>query len=172
MLKKFIFSLAMIAVATTPAMAQNMVMAEEVIEAEEPDMVAAPDFTLKNLEGNNVSLNEFQGSWVVLDFWGSWCKWCIKGIPEMKAAYEAYKDLGFEIIGIDCGDTVETWKGAVERYGLPWVNVYNPEGSPLLKEYGVQGFPTKVIINPEGYIYDIVVGEDPEFYNILKNLFF
>ena len=64
----------------------------------------APDFTLKDLQGKDLSLSSLRGKYVVLDFWGSWCGWCIKGIPEMKKYYEKYKGK-LEILGIDCRDT-------------------------------------------------------------------
>lgn len=128
----------------------------------------APAFTLPNLEGKPVSLSEFKGKWVILDFWGSWCGWCIKGFPELKKAYEKYKDR-LEVIGVDCQETQEAWKAGVERHNLPWVHVYlSQEQAPeLLQAYGVQGFPTKVIINPEGQIMNITSGEDPAFYEAL-----
>lgn len=129
----------------------------------------APEFTLKNLEGENVSLSDFRGKWVILDFWGSWCPWCIKGFPELKEAYQKYSGK-LEIIGIDCRESEAEWRAGVEKYELPWVNLYNPEGSDLLKEYGVQGFPTKAIINPEGKIANITVGHDPAFFEVLSNL--
>ena len=169
MIKRLLLTLAAILFVSAAATAQISAIEEDDFE-DGPDMVVAPDFTLKDLGGNPVSLNEFQGNWVVLDFWGAWCKWCIKGIPEMKAAYAKYKDLGFEIIGIDCGDTPETWKEAVKRYELPWVNVYNPENSKLTEEYAIQGFPTKILVNPEGYIYEIFIGEDPQFYEYLDSI--
>lgn len=130
----------------------------------------APDFTLKNLEGKSVSLSEFKGKWVVLDFWGSWCIWCIKGFPELKKAYEQYSGK-LEVIGIDCGDTHQAWTAAVKKYKLPWVNLYNPAGpSDLTQVYPVQGFPTKIIISPEGKIVDIFTGEVPQFYTRLAEL--
>lgn len=129
--------------------------------------VTAPNFKLKDLKGKDVSLTDFRGKYVVLDFWGSWCVWCIKGIPELKEAYAKYKGDNFEVIGIDCRDSDEKWRAAVEKYELPWVNVYNPDNSNILEEYQIQGFPTKVIINPEGKIVTITVGEDPEFYQVL-----
>ena len=61
----------------------------------------AKDFTLKDINGNDLSLSNLRGKYVVLDFWGSWCGWCMKGLPDMKAAYEKHKD-NLEILGIDC----------------------------------------------------------------------
>lgn len=127
----------------------------------------APAFTLKNLDGKDVSLSDFKGKWVVLDFWGSWCGWCIKGIPALKDAYKKYAGK-LEVIGIDCNETEEAWRAGVKKYELPWVNVYNNPNDPtLLQQYGVQGFPTKAIVNPEGKLVDITSGEDPSFYDRL-----
>lgn len=131
--------------------------------------VKAPNFTLKDLEGKDVSLSDFKGKWVILDFWGSWCPWCIKGFPELKEAYNKYAGK-LEIIGVDCKESESDWKAGVEKYQLPWVNVYNPEGTDILNEYGVQGFPTKAIIDPEGKIRNITVGHDPNFFNVLSEL--
>ena len=84
----------------------------------------APEFTLKDLDGKNFDLSSLRGKYVVLDFWGSWCGWCIKGIPEMKKAYEKYKGK-IEFVGIDCNDTEDKWKKAVAEHQLPWINVRN-----------------------------------------------
>lgn len=130
----------------------------------------APEFTLEDINGKQVSLADFRGKWVVLDFWGSWCIWCIKGFPELKKTYAQY-DGKLEVIGIDCGDTKEAWKAAVAKYKLPWVNLYNPDKpGNLTQVYPVQGFPTKIIISPEGNIMNIFTGEVPEFYTRLAEL--
>ncbi|MDE6446850.1 MAG: TlpA family protein disulfide reductase [Muribaculaceae bacterium] len=128
----------------------------------------APDFTLKDLNGKDVSLSQFRGKWVILDFWGSWCGWCIKGMPKLKEAYKEYAGR-LEVIGIDCNETEEAWRAGVAKNELPWVNVYNPKESTLTSQYLVEGYPTKVIINPEGKIADITVGEDPAFYTKLAS---
>ena len=142
---------------------------ESISITETPDIIKAPDFKLKNLEGKEVKLSDFRGKWVILDFWGSWCIWCIRGIPELKEAYSKY-DGKVEIIGVDCGDTEEAWRDAVAKYELNWVNVYCPEKEmKLLKEYGVEGFPTKAIVDPEGNLVNITVGHDPQFYEILAS---
>lgn len=129
--------------------------------------VSAPDFTLPNLKGEMVSLSDFRGKWVVIDFWGSWCGWCVKGIPALKEAYEKYGDR-IVIIGVDCNEPEAAWRVAVEKYQLPWVNLYNGLDQKLYEEYYIEGFPTKAIINPEGEIVDLTAGEDPGFYSRLE----
>jgi len=130
----------------------------------------APDFTLNDINGKPLTLSSLRGKYVILDFWGSWCVWCIKGIPQMKAYYEKYAGK-FEILGIDCNDSEDDWKAAVEKYQLPWLHVYNTSDSRVLADYGIEGFPTKVIVGPDGKVVQTVVGEDPQFYTLLDTLF-
>ncbi|MBR0224073.1 MAG: thiol-disulfide oxidoreductase, partial [Bacteroidales bacterium] len=68
-------------------------------------------------------------------------------------------------------DTEEKWKAAVEKYGLPWLHVYNTEADGTPDKYAVQGYPTKIIIDPDGKINKIVIGESEEFYKFLDELF-
>ena len=132
--------------------------------------IEAPLFTLNDLEGNPLALTSLRGKYVILDFWGSWCVWCIKGFPQMKEYYAKYPGK-FEILGIDCNDTEEKWKTAVKKHELPWLHVYCPKTSTLLSDYGITGFPTKIIIGPDGKIVKTIVGEDPSFYTLLDELF-
>lgn len=74
-------------------------------------------------------------------------------------------------MGIDCNDTPEAWKAAVERYKLPWLHVYNPKDSKVLTDYAIQGFPTKILIDPNGNVVKTVVGEDPAFYTFMDETF-
>lgn len=144
--------------------------AEEQAKLDAMNGAPAKDFTLNDIKGNPLSLSSLRGKYVILDFWGSWCGWCIKGIPDMKKYYEKYAGK-FEILGVDCNDTEEKWKAAVEKYELPWLHVYNPRNSSVLADYNVQGFPTKIVIDPQGNIAKIIVGEDPAFYTYLDSLF-
>ena len=145
----------------------------EVAEAEPAaveDGTEAPDFTLTDINGKPLTLSSLRGKYVILDFWGSWCGWCIKGIPQMKEYYQKYAGK-FEILGIDCNDPEEKWKAAVEKYELPWLHVYNTRDSKVLEQYEIEGFPTKIIVGPDGKIVKTVIGEDPAFYTFLDELF-
>ncbi len=148
---------------------QEKKAAEAQAKLDEMSGAPAKDFTLNDLNGNPLALSSLRGKYVVLDFWGSWCGWCIKGIPDMKKYYEKYAGK-FEILGVDCNDTEDAWKQAVEKYELPWKHVYNPRTSSVLSDYAVTGFPTKIVIDPEGKIAKIIVGEDPAFYTYLDEI--
>lgn len=140
--------------------------AGKIVEGQE-----APAFTLPDLDGKPVTLASFRGKYLVLDFWGSWCSWCIKGFPDMRAAYDKYKDK-MEILGVDCNDTEEKWKRAVEKHQAVWRHVRQSKETDNVSDmYGVQGFPTKIVIDPQGKIAKVVVGEDPAFYTYLDELF-
>jgi len=131
----------------------------------------APDFTLNDINGKPLKLSSLKGKYVVLDFWGSWCGWCIKGFPEMKNYYNKYKGK-FEILGIDCGDTQDKWKEAVKKNELPWLHVFNPQDEgDITSTYAIQGYPTKIVVDPQGKIAKVVVGEDSAFYTYLDELF-
>jgi thiol-disulfide isomerase/thioredoxin len=150
--------------------AEAQAKAEQEAAAKQASGVEAPDFTLNDINGKPLKLSSLRGKYVLLDFWGSWCIWCIRGIPQMKQYYEKYKGK-FEILGVDCNDTQEKWKEAVKKYELPWLHVYNPRDSKVLADYGVQGFPTKVLVGPDGKIVKTIVGEDPSFYTFMDETF-
>ena len=160
------------ACAQRPKTVETDAVKTEVQQMEDVQADLAPDFELPDLQGNPLKLSSLRGKYVVLDFWGSWCIWCIRGIPGMKEAYSKYKDQ-MEILGVDCQDTEEKWKAAVEEHQLPWLQVRCPEDylQTLGQQYRIQGFPTKVIIDPEGRLVKVVVGEDPAFYTFLDQLF-
>ena len=74
----------------------------------------APDFTLKDIDGKSLSLSSLRGKYVIIDFWGTWCIWCVRGMPKMKEYYNKYSDK-MEILGVDCNDPEKKWKDAVKE---------------------------------------------------------
>ena len=124
-----------------------------------------PELGLKDLHGHVLELKSLRGKYVVLDFWGSWCTWCIKGFPKLKEYYAKYKDR-LEIVGIDCNDTAEKWATAVKKHNVPWLHVRSEDGIAEQK-FRVQGYPYKVLISPEGIVLNAYLGETEAFYQYL-----
>ena len=153
--------------AEAPAQEQTEANAEEGVT----DGAQAPDFNYKDISGKEVSLKAFQGKYVVLDFWGIWCKWCVKGIPDMKKYYDMYKEK-MEIVSIDNGDEMDKLLPFIQENDMNWTHIMNDAkgNTDLCKLYQVQGFPTKVLIDPQGKIVEVFVGEVPEFYQKLDEL--
>ena len=129
----------------------------------------APDFELKSIDGKRVKLSDLKGKYVVIDFWGAWCYWCMKGVPQMKEYYAKYKDK-VEIIGVDVRDKEEVWKSTVAKNEMNWVHVMNLTTADVPVLYGISGYPTKFILDPEQHIIARIIGESPEFYKKLDEL--
>lgn len=125
-----------------------------------------PDFALADRNGKKIRLSELRGKHVVIDFWGTWCGWCIKGMPEMKKYYEKYNGK-LEILGIACNDKEEKWKQTLDKLQLPWLNVINDADSDVTALYDVKGYPTKIVIDPQGRMLKRVEGESPDFYTFI-----
>jgi len=130
----------------------------------------APDFELKSINGNRVKLSDLKGKFVVIDFWGAWCFWCMKGVPQMKEYYAKYKDK-VEFIGVDVRDKEDVWKSTVAKNEMNWVHVMNLTTADVPVLYGISGYPTKFILDPELHIVARIIGESPEFYKKLDELF-
>lgn len=130
----------------------------------------APDFTLPTVEGKDFTLSSLYGGgkYIVIDFWGTWCGWCMKGMPAMKEAYGKYS-AAVEFVGIDCGDKEAVWRRTVEEQALPWINVRAADDEVAMR-FGVEGFPTKLILDPNGQIVARYTGEDLAFYAKLDSI--
>lgn len=139
-------------------------------EAKMQPGMPAPEFSLKDLEGETRTLASFRGKYVLLDFWGKWCYWCMKGMPDMKEYYAKYHRK-IEFVGINCRDSEETWRETVETEGLKWTNLFNGDGKDVVDSYAIKGYPTKVLIDPQGNIVEVFVGESEELYKKLDELF-
>lgn len=134
----------------------------------------------KDVNGNPVNLETLKGKYVLIDFWGTWCGPCRQGHPHLKELYAKYKDKGFEILGIahEQSDNMDNnrrvLKEAIEKDGLPWLQVLNNEGVDkfdAVKAYGITAFPTKILIDKEGKIIARYVGDSEEFDKKLKEIF-
>ena len=114
----------------------------------------APDFTMNDSSGAEISLSSFKGKWVLIDFWSSNCGPCRKENPELVKIYKQYKNKGFEILGISSDVKKELWIGAIKADGITWPQVCNLDRSndPARVLYCWEYNPFNILVNPEGVI--------------------
>ena len=118
----------------------------------------APDFTLRDLKGNQVSLSDFKGKPVVLNFWATWCSPCRVEIPHLEALYAKYKDQGLVILGMN----TETDYAKVKRFAVPRMSyTVLLDGSTQARGYDVSGIPCTYYIDRKGIIRHRSVGFAP-----------
>lgn len=118
----------------------------------------APDFTLRDLKGNQVSLSDFRGQPVVLNFWATWCAPCRAEIPHLEALYTKYKDQGLVVLGLN----TETDYMKVKHFAEPQISyTVLLDAGPQSEGYDVRGIPYTYYIDREGIIRDSSVGFGP-----------
>lgn len=116
----------------------------------------APNFTFRDLEGQEVSLTEFKGKVVVIDFWGTWCGPCKGQLPFSKKIEEHYADrddLVFVFVALERGGR-EPWKQYVTSNDLPGVQLFSNNSDKQLYPYKIESVPRYVIVDKDGTIYD------------------
>ncbi|MDR1202237.1 MAG: AhpC/TSA family protein [Tannerellaceae bacterium] len=123
----------------------------------------APEFSLPDTAGVSVSLSEFRGKFVLIDFWAAWCPPCRKENPNVVNVFNEYKDKGFTVLGISLDSDRGQWLKAIHDDNLTWTHLsdltYWDSEIPAL--YGVRGIPANVLLNPDGVIIATnITGED------------
>jgi peroxiredoxin len=114
----------------------------------------ALSFTQQSIEGKAVSLADFRGKYVLLEFWASWCGPCRAENPNLRKQYQLYKDKGLEIVGVSLDHDKDAWVKAIEKDQLPWVHVSDLQGwkNAVSTSYGIMGVPANFLIDPQGKI--------------------
>ncbi len=118
----------------------------------------APGFVQPDVNGKTLSLEDFKGKYVLVDFWASWCTPCRVEIPELKSVYEKYKDKNFTILSISLDKDKEKWMSALTHEQMTWPQLSDLKGdqNSAAKAYKVLGIPANFLIDPNGKI--IAVG--------------
>lgn len=111
----------------------------------------ALDFTLLDLEGNEVSLQNFRGKNVYLNFWATWCKWCVQEMPDMETIYWENVDNDLVILAVDVGEDSAKVEKYIEERGYPFQVLLDPDKS-VAKAYHIRSIPVSIFIDRDGYI--------------------
>ena len=132
---------------------------EDIIEEVDEDEIAigklAPDFTLENLEGEEVSLSDYRGKIVLINFWATWCKFCDIEMPDLDALDKENDDV--VVLAVDVNEELSKVKKYIEKGGYEFEVVLDSDGS-ISREYLVSAYPTTYAIDKEGILMGGVPG--------------
>lgn len=126
----------------------------------------APDFEFKTIDGTMAKLSDYRGSVVILNFWASWCGYCVQEMPDMDKIVAAYPDV--TVIAINRGDSTSTAISAAEKFNYSFVWGLDEDGS-IETLYPADGIPYSIIIDANGTIVQVFNGSSSDMYSYFKS---
>jgi len=117
----------------------------------------APDFKLKNLEGESVSLSDFRGNTVLLNFWSTQCGPCVYELPDLQEIYDEWSDKRLMLLAINTGQSASTVNNFMEEYNLSLPVLLDTE-LKIFQMYNIPALPTTYFIDKEGIIKEKTIG--------------
>jgi DsbE subfamily thiol:disulfide oxidoreductase len=137
------------------------------------DHPAAPDFTLANPDGKKLSLKDYRGKLVFLNFWATWCEFCRDEMPAMERLYKEFKGKGFEVLAVNVKDKRSDALAFVKKLKLTYPIMMDPDGEIGLL-YGAFGMPATYLIDEKGMVLARLWGPadwySPGARNLIKTL--
>ena len=112
---------------------------------------AAPDFTLKTIEGKNLNLVEQRGEIIVLNFWASWCGPCRKEMPLLDSFYKKYNDLGVSVWGVNVEQENQAGRDFLTGLNITFP-IFFDSSNKISADYQVEAMPTTVIVDRNGQV--------------------
>lgn len=112
-----------------------------------------PDFDFTDLDGKQRRLSDFRGKYLMVDFWGVWCIDCTLETPFHLVAYERFKKRGFEILGLDSDEKIETVREYVKKNKMTWPQATHESVKKLAEvTYRIQEYPSTILLGPDGKV--------------------
>jgi peroxiredoxin len=134
---------------------------------------AAPDFTLKNLEGANLRLNEYRGQVVLINFWASWCGPCRQEMPLLDRIHQRYSDAGFAVLGVNVEGTLAPAQETASKTGVTFP-VLVDENQRVSELYDLESMPSSVVVDRDGVVRYVhrgyKPGDEAKYLEVVKQL--
>lgn len=133
----------------------------------------APEFELVDDQGIGVSLEDYQGKIVLLNFWATWCAPCVQEIPSLNQLYVRFEDKGFIVLAVSVDEDQDQYREFLADAGVAFPTVRDPERS-VSSRYGTAKYPESYLIDREGRVLRKYVGAEewlrPEIVNYIRSL--
>jgi peroxiredoxin len=128
----------------------------------------APEIALPSVNGDTLHLSSLKGKVVLLDFWASWCGPCRASNKQLVKLYPKFKAKGFEIFSVSLDDNKQSWKKAIQKDKISWLQVNDGGGwdAPTAVNWRIDAIPTSYLIDKEGRM----IAMDPEIKDLEKML--
>ena len=113
-----------------------------------------PELKFKSTDGREIDVAQLKGKVVLMDFWATWCGPCCKAMPEVKKAYDTYKERGFEVIGFSLDKDLAAMNRYTQKEGLPWPQYFDGKGceNEVAKRFHVYSIPRFLILDRAGVV--------------------
>lgn len=119
------------------------------------------DFTIGSLDNGQISLADYEGEVIIMNFWATWCPPCRAEMPGLNRFYETYKDEGLVVLAVNEEESAEQVRPFIEANAFTFPVLLDTEGG-VAQQYSTRSFPTTFIIDREGVIQHVQTGEISE----------
>ena len=119
----------------------------------------AKDFELRSIDGKTYRLSGLKEKVVLVNFWATWCKYCVKENPSLDRLYREFKDDDFIVLGISVDRSVLTVENFLKKNPVSYPVLMDSKGDVFVKTYTLRGIPITFLINKEGYIVEKFMGK-------------
>jgi peroxiredoxin len=113
-----------------------------------------PDFNDNDITGKPLSLADYKGKVVLIDFWATWCRPCVAELPNVQKAYDKYHPKGFEIVGVSLDEDKAKLESFTKQQKMTWPQIFDGKAweNKLAQKYGVNSIPATYLLDGEGKI--------------------
>ncbi len=128
---------------------------------EDAGLALAPDFKVQTLDGQGIALDQLAGKIVVMDFWATWCGPCRSSVSELKDLTKQYPSSKVVLISFSADKDEKAWRDFIAKKNMEWPQYWDQDGQ-IRREFAVNAFPTYIVIDPDGFIHERIVGLNPQ----------